>query len=360
MKPVGIYIHVPFCAKKCPYCDFYSCSYSKNKAEAYTKAVIKHIENCESADADTVYFGGGTPSLIPVEFIENILNEVNKKFDLINPEITIEVNPCTVNTEKLKQYKSMGVNRLSVGVQSANENELLFLGRSHSFEKAEEVILSAHEIGFENISADLMIGLPFQTTESMYMSIDKLSALPLNHISSYILKIEENTPFNNTEIIDSMPDDDTVSDMYLNMVNKLSEKGFMQYEISNFSKKGYESRHNLKYWHCEEYIGFGPMAHSFYGGKRYFNAESLDEYILFTLKKTITDHSPGNEDEKIMLSLRLTEGLKLSDFPERRKKIELKAELLKKAGLVSYNGEKMSLTPKGFLLSNSIISEITE
>ncbi len=357
MKPIGIYIHVPFCAKKCPYCDFYSCSYSKSIAESYTEAVIKHIESYESADADTVYFGGGTPSLLPIEFTEKILSEVNKKFKLINPEITLELNPCTVSREKLIEYKKMGINRLSVGVQSANENELEFLGRNHSFEKAKEVIMTASEVGFENISADLMTGLPFQTTESMYNSIDSLSNLPITHISNYILKIEENTPFNKAEIISNMPDDDQVCDMYLSMVERLSENGFKQYEISNFSKNGFESRHNNKYWRCEKYIGFGPMAHSFYGGKRYFNADSLEKYISSPLMKTVTDNSPGDDDEKIMLGLRLTEGIRLSDYPEKRTNIEKKARLFEKSELINYDGEKISLTPKGFLLSNSIINE---
>lgn len=359
MKPLGIYIHVPFCGKKCPYCDFYSCSYSRKKAEEYIVAVIKHIENFESADADTIYFGGGTPSLIPEEFIEKILNAVSHKFNLEeNPEITLEVNPCTVNKEKLLHYRSMGINRLSIGVQSINNGELLFLGRNHTAEKAKEIICMAYAAGFKNISADLMTGIPGQTIESLYNSIDMLSELPIVHISNYILKIEENTPFNNSRIINQMPDDDTVSDMYLNMVQRLSENGFKQYEISNFSKEGFESRHNLKYWNCEEYIGFGPMAHSFYDGKRYFNAESLDRYIDSPLEKTITDNNPGEDDEKIMLGLRLVKGIRLSDFPARKDYIYKKANLLKESGLVCFDGENLSLTPKGFLLSNSVISEL--
>ena len=359
MKPVGIYIHVPFCGKKCPYCDFYSCSYSREKAGEYTNTVIKHIESFESADADTIYFGGGTPSLIPAEFTEKILNALCRKFNLTeNPEITLEVNPCTINKQKLLQYKSMGINRLSVGVQSMNQSELSFLGRNHSAEKAREVICMADAAGFKNISADLMTGIPGQTPESMYNSIDTLSQLPIVHISNYILKIEENTPFNNSRIINKMPDDDTVSDMYLKMVKRLSENGFKQYEISNFSKKGFESRHNLKYWNCEEYIAFGPMAHSFYGGKRYYNAQSLDEYADFPYKKNITDDNPGKDDEKIMLKLRLSKGIKLSDFPDCRDYIYKKANLLKESGLVCFDGENLALTSKGFLLSNSVISEL--
>ncbi len=357
MKPIGIYIHVPFCAKKCLYCDFYSCSYNKDKSIAYTKAVIKHIECSESADADTVYFGGGTPSLIPAELIEEILTASKRKFNLINPEITLEINPCTVNKDKLLKYRQIGINRLSVGVQSAVDNELIFLGRNHSFEKAKEIIIAANKIGFDNISADLMTGIPGQTIESMFYSIDRLSELPLNHISNYILKIEENTPFNNEKIISRMPDDDFVSDMYLKMVKRLSEKGFTQYEISNFSKKGFESRHNLKYWHCEEYVSFGPMAHSFYNGKRYFNADTLDEYINRPSAMSVTDYTPGEDDEKIMLALRLTEGINPDDYQGKKNYILKKIKLLEKTDLINYNGKILSLTPKGFLVSNSIINE---
>jgi len=361
MKPLGIYIHIPFCAKKCPYCDFFSCSYSKSKAYEYTKAVVRDIENFNGvAYADTVYFGGGTPSLIPSEYISEILSAVKHKFRLSDPEITIEVNPCTVNRQKLSEYFNMGINRLSVGVQSANDTELKLLGRTHTFEKAVEVIQTAKETGFKNISADLMIGLPYQTFNSLEYSVEKLAKLPLTHISNYILKIESNTPFDNPDFIKQIPDDDFVSDMYLYMVKLLSEYGFKQYEISNFSKKGFESRHNLKYWQCLEYIGFGPSAHSFYQNTRYCYSSSLDEYTSQTPQKNVTDENAGNDNEKIMLALRLTSGINLNDFPQKKDAILKKAKLFEKAKLLNIDGDNISLSPEGFLLSNMIIGELTE
>lgn len=360
MNSLGIYIHVPFCAVKCPYCDFYSCSYSREKAEKYTQAVIRDIEEFDGgAVADTVYFGGGTPSLIPTELTEKILSAIRHKFTLITPEITLEVNPCTVNRDKLLQYYSMGINRLSVGVQSANDDELKLLGRSHTFDKARQVILDAHQIGFDNISADLMTGLPFQTFESLENSIEKLSILPLTHISNYILKIEKGTPFDNPDFTKNMPDDDFVSDMYLHMVDCLAQNGFAQYEISNFSKKGFESRHNLKYWNCREYIGFGPAAHSFCKNIRYCYSPNLESFINSSPEKIITDENAGNDEEKIMLALRLAKGININDYPDRKEILLKKIKLFEKTNLINFDGESLSLSPNGFLVSNSITEEFT-
>lgn len=361
MNMLGIYIHVPFCAKKCPYCDFYSCTYSRDMAQKYTNAIIRDIENFDgSAAADTVYFGGGTPSLIPAEFIGDILNAVKCKFSLQSPEITLEVNPCTVKRDKLLQYYSMGVNRLSVGVQSANDNELRLLGRSHTFEKARQVILDACDIGFENISADLMTGLPFQTFESLDNSIRMLAQLPLTHISNYILKIEEGTPFDNPDFEERMPDDDYVSDMYLHMVELLEKNGFSQYEISNFSKKGFESRHNLKYWNCHEYLGFGPAAHSFYQNVRYYYSPDLEGFVSSAPEKIITDENGGTDEEKIMLALRLTKGININDFPKRKNRLLQTAKLFEKTNYINFDGENLSLSPNGFFISNSIIAKFNE
>ena len=356
---VGIYIHVPFCAKKCPYCDFYSCRYTKEDAELYTNAIIRDIEQLtEKLQADTIYFGGGTPSLISYKLIEKILYAIYNEFGVNMPEITIEVNPCTVNIEKLKQYKKVGINRLSIGVQSANDNELELLGRNHNFQKAEEIIIAAKEIGFNNISCDLMIGIPEQTKDSLKRSIDKLSGLGIQHISSYILKIEKGTPFDDPEFIKQMPDDDHVSDLYLFMVDQLKKYEFLQYEISNFSKTGYESRHNLKYWQCQEYLGFGPAAHSFYNSIRYYYSPDLSSFIKKSPEKLITDDTPASDDEKIMLGLRLTKGIDLDSFPDKKHKILSKISPLVKNGLIIKNGSRISLTPEGFLVSNSIIAEL--
>lgn len=359
MSKTGIYIHVPFCAKKCPYCDFYSDRFTKTTALDYTKAVIRDINAFEDKlTADTVYFGGGTPSMLPTECLSRILTALRERFDLVSPEITLEINPSTVTGQKLTDYLSMGINRLSFGVQSAVDSELAFLGRLHNFEKAKNAAELAKTVGFDNISCDLMLGIPYQTADSLIYSIDELCALPVTHISSYMLKIEEGTPFDSEDIKKLLPDEETVSEYYLKMVDMLEERGFMQYEISNFSKKGFESRHNLKYWNCEEYAGFGPAAHSYYGGKRYFIPDDLHGFINGRSKPVVTDDEPGQWDERIMLGLRLRKGINVNDHPEKREYLLKKAALFEKAGYMEINGGNISLTPKGFLLSNSIIAEL--
>ncbi len=355
----GIYIHVPFCAKKCPYCDFYSCNYNVQKALAYKDAVIRNISNMPDISVDTVYFGGGTPSIIPVEYIDEILYAINKNTKLCSPEVTIEINPCTVTNDKLRLYKKAGVNRLSIGVQSADNDELKFLGRSHSFEKAEEVIMNAATEGFENISCDLMIGIKNQTVQKLEYSIDKLASMPIKHISSYILKVEENTAFGKSDIESLLPDEDKIADLYIQSVKSLEHAGFKQYEISNFSKDGFHSRHNLKYWKCEEYIGIGPSAHSFYNGKRYFVSNNLTAFSENKFQIiTEQQYQAGTDEEKIMLALRLTDGINPDNFPEYRQRIIEKSKVYCTHGLAIYKQGRLRLTPKGFLLSNSIISDV--
>ncbi|MDE5649115.1 MAG: coproporphyrinogen III oxidase family protein, partial [Oscillospiraceae bacterium] len=204
MNPVGIYIHVPFCAKKCPYCDFYSCPYSLTAAEQYTDAIIRDIKNLpENIYADTIYFGGGTPSILPVDRLNKILDALYHHCRIINPEITLEINPCTVTEEKLFQYSNIGINRLSIGVQSVHDDELKLLGRIHSWKKAKEIIKSAQIIGFDNISCDVIIGLPEQNIDKIKTTLNKIAELSVQHISAYILKIEENTPFNTPDVINT-------------------------------------------------------------------------------------------------------------------------------------------------------------
>jgi len=309
--------------------------------------------------ADTIYFGGGTPSLLPPEFITEIIRCISNHFDLHNPEITLEANPCTVNKSKLYEYRKAGVNRLSLGIQSASDDELKFLGRKHNYEKAKAAVEDAAEIGFENISCDMMIGLPNQTEESIDYTIKQFIALPIQHISSYILKIEENTKFYHDSVSDIIPDDDTTANLYLFMTEQLNKAGFYQYEISNFALNGFESKHNLKYWECEEYIGFGPSAHSYFNGNRYAVTNDLEAFIKADKQNEfITDNNPGQQEEKIMLGLRLKKGICLDDFPERKSYILKKSYSLEKAGLLEIKDNYLNLTPKGFLVSNSIISSL--
>lgn len=355
----GIYIHVPFCAKKCPYCDFYSCLYTLKSARKYTDAVLRNIPALPELSADTVYFGGGTPSILPPELLAEILDSISENVRLIMPEITVEVNPCTVTEKKLDAYKEMGVNRLSFGVQSGNNDELAFLGRKHSFEKAAEMVEAAHDMGFENISCDVMIGVKDQTAEKLENSIKKIAKLPIKHISSYILKVEENTDFGRNNTAAVLPDDDSVSDLYLHSVKILEQEGFRQYEISNFSKQGYESRHNLKYWKCEEYIGIGPSSHSYYNGKRCYVPEGLEKFCDNEYQEIVyEDYEAGTDEEKIMLGMRLSDGIFLDDFPDKKSGICQKAEKYCSHGLAFISDGRLRLTPEGFLVSNLIIADL--
>ncbi|MBQ7046492.1 MAG: radical SAM family heme chaperone HemW [Oscillospiraceae bacterium] len=356
----GIYIHVPFCAQKCPYCDFYSCNYSLKKAEEYKNAVLRNISALQHIKADTVYFGGGTPSILPAEYIDEILSVLSKKHELAAPEITMELNPSTVTEEKLKAYHKAGVNRLSFGVQSGLDDELAFLGRRHTFEKAANAVRLAHSLGFENVSCDLMIGVKGQDMARLEESVERLSQLPVKHISSYILKIEENTPFGLNNIVEVLPDDDEVAELYLHSVKCLEERGFMQYEISNFSKDGFESRHNLKYWNCEEYIGIGPAAHSYFEGKRFSVSPDLLAFCESDVQERVyEDYIPGTDEEKIMLGLRLKKGIAFADYPSLSDKLETKARKYASYGMGTIENGRFSLTPSGFLVSNSIIADMT-
>lgn len=359
MSSLGIYIHVPFCGKKCGYCDFYSLSYSKNSAELYVQAVLRNLRHyCDkSRVTDTVYFGGGTPSLLTPEQIATILDEAENSFSLSdNAEITLEANPCTLTADKLDKLRKAGINRLSIGVQSMLDDELGFLGRTHSSGRAVKAVLDAKAAGFNNISCDLMLALPGQTLEKLKCSIEKITALPIQHISAYILKAEKNTPFDCDEVRNILPDDDETAELYLETVSLMEEHGFMQYEVSNFAKSGFESRHNCRYWKCLDYIGIGPSAHSCYQGKRFAVKRDLQSFLESPVQPTvITDENPCGFEEFSMLRLRLREGLNLNDVSSHREQIEKKIPDLLKAGYISFDGNNIALTPEGFLMSNSVI-----
>lgn len=357
---LGLYIHIPFCFRKCPYCDFYSVKHSPEKEQLYVDAVIRNLKSFKPQKLciDTVYFGGGTPSVLNPKNLEKILNAVTENFNIAeNPEITLECNPATI--KEFSPLRSIGINRLSFGIQSCVDSELKTLGRLHNYSEAEKTVFSAFESGFENISCDLMIGTVGQTMESLVYSIDTLSRLPVKHISAYMLKIEPSTPYNRPEIINSVPDEDTTADFYLETVSRLKSHSFLQYEISNFAVKGFESRHNLKYWNCDEYIGIGCSAHSYFNNVRYAVPRDIESFINSPVQKTeITDSAPNHFEEKAMLRLRLCDGFDFSEFPEESDHVIKKAEQLEKYGLVKINGNFISLTPEGFLVSNSIIEEI--
>lgn len=359
MSRLGIYIHVPFCGRKCAYCDFYSVNWSKSAAVDYTAAVLRNIRHYgdKARTVDTVYFGGGTPSLLTAEQISSIISEIRSSFALEeSAEITLEANPCTLSAEKLAELRKIGINRLSIGVQSMIDRELKILGRMHTAERAEQAVLEAARAGFDNISCDLMIALPDQKPEDMLFSIERMAALPIQHISAYILKTENGTPFDCAEIRDRLPDEDSTAELYLAMVELLEKQGFMQYEVSNFAKEGFESRHNTRYWKCLDYLGIGPAAHSCYEGKRFAVERDLSAFIAADVQQvTVTDESPCGFEEFAMLRLRLKDGLILDDVPEHRAELLKKLPPLLKEGYAETDGERIWLTPKGFLMSNSVI-----
>lgn len=350
----GLYIHVPFCLSKCPYCDFYSVGYDETLAEKYANAVIRNLEYYNET-YDTVYFGGGTPVLLS-EKIPQIMQNISLSE---NAEVTVEANPCVTDEKRLCDLLSGGVSRISFGVQSLDEKELKFLGRRHNAQQAKTAAELAYKAGFRNISADLMLGLPQQDKKTVRKSIEELSLLPVNHISAYLLKIEENTPFSQMNVV--VPDDEIMDSIYLSACDELEKHGFIQYEISNFAKKGYECRHNLRYWRCQEYIGIGAAAHSYYKGKRFCVERDIHDFIASDIQKTVvTDDDAGGFDEFAMLKLRLSEGLLFSEcerFGVEKSAILTRLKMIPKEYYrLTENG--VSLTKEGYLLSNAVIGKI--
>lgn len=359
MNDLGIYIHVPFCGKKCGYCDFYSLKYSKDNADAYVQAVLRNLDHYGKTQTavDTVYFGGGTPSLLSPEQLALIIERIQSRFSFENDcEITLEANPSGLSPDKLKKLRHIGINRLSIGVQSMSDSQLKFLGRSHDSARAEKAVLDAADAGFTNISCDLMLALPGQTSYDIDYSVNRLCSMPISHISAYILKIESGTPFDCGSIRSDLPDDDSTAELYLHTVDILEQHGFFQYEVSNFAKPSFESRHNCRYWQCRDYLGIGPSAHSCFGGKRFAAENNLEKFISSDVQPVrITDESPCGFEEYAMLRLRLRDGLDLRSAGEKRSMIEKKLPPLIKNGYIIFDNDIISLTPKGFLMSNSVI-----
>ena len=363
MKKIGLYIHIPFCKSKCPYCDFFSIKMNDEEMNRYVDKVIERFDKYCNDDIvlDTVYFGGGTPSTLGTERIAKILNAINDKFTVDkNAEITMEMNPTSKELIDFTVLKECGLNRLSIGMQSAVESEMKLLGRTHSQEDVINTVNQAKKSGIDNISLDLIIGVPAQTKESLKYSMGFCKSLGVKHISAYILKIEEGTKFYTIKDSLNMPSDDEQAEMYMYVSEYLESIGYSQYEISNYSLEGFESKHNTKYWRCEEYIGIGPSAHSFYNGERFYYNRSFEEFYN---DKTNFDCIGGTEEEFIMLNLRLKRGLIFKEYEEKYNKkfpeeIIKKAKILEKAGLLTVDKEKVSLNRKGYLVSNAIICEL--
>ncbi len=360
----GIYIHIPFCKTKCPYCDFYSFKGDEKQKDSYLEAVLLSLKGYadKKTEVDTLYFGGGTPSVFGGERIERIIKYIREGFDLKkDAEITVECNPSSTDVDFVRELKRAGVNRVSMGMQSAVEKERQLLGRPSRKEDIKRAVSLFKNEGIDNISLDLMLGVPYQNMNSLDESIDYILSLGVKHISAYMLKIEKGTPFERDEERLCLADEDTVADMYLHTSQRLEEEGFVHYEISNFALEGFRSRHNTRYWQCEEYIGIGPSAHSFYKGKRFYHSRSFEDFI--SGKEPVFDGEGGSEEEYIMLALRLKEGLDGKAFRERYGK-EIDASLFEKAkkyeknGFIKIEGERIHLTKEGFLLSNSIIADL--
>lgn len=361
---IGLYFHIPFCRSKCAYCDFFSGKADEADYDRYTSELKKKTEYW-GASADeiisSVYFGGGTPSVLGTDRLIDILQCAKQSFSIReNAEITLEVNPESGLKLDFHRLKSAGFNRISIGMQSSDERELKTLGRIHSPSDAKKTVEKAKKGGFENISLDLMMGIPHQTKESLKRSIDFCAECGVTHISSYIMKVEQGTRFYSIKEQLQLPDEDEQASLYLFAVDYLDKLGFNQYEISNFSKTGFESRHNTLYWKCGEYIGIGPSAHSFYHGKRFYYERDIQSFFD---GKITDDGTGGDESEYIMLALRLRSGLDFAEYEKRfgcplPQSTYTKIQKYARAGFMECDSKRACFTPRGFLVSNAILSDI--
>ncbi len=375
-KPLGLYIHIPFCKSKCVYCDFYSLPNAEREMNRYTAAVCRHLtETAPQAAAhltDTVYFGGGTPSYLGPRRLQKILKTIRKHYRIApDAEVTLEANPDSIGDwRKLRALRKAGVNRISLGVQSADDKELQALGRPHTYAQAVDAVGAVRRAGIRNLSLDLIYGLPGQTLALWQRTLNRAAALEPEHLSCYGLKVEEGTPlWDRREGLD-LPGDDAQADMYLWTVERLAALGYAQYEISNFAKPGFASRHNIKYWTLGEYAGFGPGAHSDLGDVRYAYVRDLDAYcrgiknggsILAESERI----PPRERDlEYLMLGLRTTQGIAQREFENRFRlsfaPIEEELKKFLSSGHAVQSGGRWHLTPEGFLVSNQIIGRVLD
>lgn len=340
----GLYIHIPFCFSKCPYCDFYSTKYTPTAADAFAEKLGGQMQDY-TGSFDTVYFGGGTPSILEPRVLTGILQAVRDHF-AIDPaaEITVECNPSKDLTGDMEQYAAAGINRVSIGMQSAVDRERFALGRRAGSGEVARTVAAAKAAGITNISLDVMLGTPKQTPDSLEETFAFIERMQVTHISAYLLKIEPGTPFDRLQAKLALPEEDTVCQMYLQTVERLGQLGFAQYEISNFARPGYESHHNLKYWLLEPYLGLGPSAHSLWNGRRFY----FDRDWIWQ------DEGPGGDrEEQILLGLRLNRGIP-ADWLTRDPAPYIAGGFMRRA-----NG-RISLTPRGMLVSNTILAELLD
>ncbi|MEP7075867.1 MAG: radical SAM family heme chaperone HemW [Acidobacteriota bacterium] len=368
----GVYLHIPFCRSRCSYCDFATDVYKSDEAvQRYVAAICKEITRHENTRpenrVDTIYFGGGTPSLLNADQVESILISVRSRFDIsLGAEVTMEMNPATVTPETLRDYRLLGINRASFGVQTFNDRALKLLARGHDAADARQTFSMLRDAGFDNVSFDLIGGLPGQTLEDWKTNLAEAIKLSPEHLSLYLLEIHEGTPL--AEQVRSgrqpRPDEDLAAEMYETMLDKLAVAGYEQYEISNFSRHGFESRHNSKYWRLEPVFGLGVSAHSFDGVQRYANERDTAKYVSMIENfgsAEITRENIDAASEFVFLGLRLESGIDLSDYWERfgtNLEDVFCTELreLSDSGLIEIDSRQLRLSRKGKLFSNEVFS----
>ena len=375
-KSLGIYVHIPFCRSKCEYCDFYSLpgARDKDRMDEYTAALVAHIREAATGangyEVDTVYFGGGTPSFFGAGGLARIFAEIDRRFDVSrDAEVTFEANPDSVTLPMLTHLRRAGFNRISIGVQSDLDEQLKALGRPHNYKQAQQAVSLARRAGFDNLSVDLMFGLPNQSREQWMETLRHVIDLKADHISCYGLKVEEGTKLWTYKDCANLPDDDAQADMYFYAVQTLEEFGYHQYEISNFAKDGFICRHNMKYWTGGEYLGFGPSASSDFAGKRFTLKRDLQEYIA-----GIRDGGDIMEDlqeipmreragEYLMLRLRTSQGISAAEYEKLFllpfAPLEDVLEKRRRYYQATQNDSgRWVLTPQGYLVSNDIITDL--
>ena len=369
--PIGLYVHIPFCLQKCLYCDFVSFTdVSAPRRASYIASLCEEIRSYRRADTvalDTVFFGGGTPSCLTEAEASQIFGAIRETFALCaGAEITFEANPNTLSPEKLAHFRALGFNRVSLGLQSADDGELRTLGRIHNRDDFLAAYRMVRDAGFSRVNVDLIYGIPKQTAESFARTLDTVVALAPEHICCYALILEEETPFFRMRDRLAFPDEDEECEMYETAVRVLGQNGYRHYEISNYAKSGEECRHNLHYWRDEEYIGVGIAAHSYFEGVRWGNTEKFSEYSdRFGIEYRTREDSRGaaDETEYAMLRLRLSEGLSLSEYRERfgvsfaeGKKDRLR--FYRDRGYLAIKGDRLFLTDRGFYVSNAILTDL--
>ena len=375
-KHLGVYIHIPFCASKCDYCDFYSLSHHENHMELYQHTLLRHIEESTSTMSpyyiDSVYFGGGTPSYYGARRLMELFNALKQAGKVLkSAEVTVECNPDSVRGRDLRLMRKEGVNRISLGAQSANDELLKIIGRRHDFAQVKKAVKDIRAAGFENLSIDLIYGLPNQTKADWADTLARVIDLEPEHISCYGLKLEEGTPlFEEYFRSPLIPTDDEQADMYLYAAETLAHYNYGQYEISNFAKRGKESRHNLKYWSLEDYLGLGPGAHSCIGDVRYSFVRDLEKYIEGVNRNgNILDEYEKLDEldraaEYIMLGMRRSRGISGKEYYQIYRSdftpIEKLLRSYEKDGWTRQVSGRWCFTPAGFLISNILIGSLLE